>query len=73
MFAQINLAGSQQFRTYGPSDKSDCQYWLFIETRKMINNGIAYTDTYPRLLLTNAEAKKARYKDGSHVFRYFEK
>jgi hypothetical protein len=73
MFAQINLAGSSNLETFGPDTKQMCKNWLDFKAKKMIESGIQVTDTYPRLLLTNKEAKKQRYRDGSHVFRHFDR
>ena len=72
MFAQINLAGSSNLETFGPDTKQACKNWLYFKAMKMIESGIAVTDTFPRLLLTNKEAKKQKYRDGSHVFKHFE-
>lgn len=72
MFAQINIAGSSNFQTFGPDTKQMCQNWLDFKAKKMLESGMQITDTFPRLILSSKEAKKQKYKDGSHVFRHFD-
>lgn len=72
MFAQINLAGSSHFQQFGPGTKKECQQWLDTTSQEYIEIGNLLTSTLPRLILTNKEAEKEKYRSGSHVFKYFE-
>lgn len=72
MFAQINLAGGSNFKTFGPDTKRECENWLDFTAKKMVESGIQVTDTLPRLILTNKIAKKQRYSDGSRIYKHFD-
>lgn len=67
MFAQINLPGSSHFRKFGPDTRENCQDWLDQTVSDMLETELL-TSTLPRLIISNKEAKKVKYRDGRHVF-----
>lgn len=68
MFAQINLPGSRHFRYFGPATRQECQDWLDKTTEKLLETELL-TSTLPRLIISNKVAAKAKYLDGSKVFK----
>jgi hypothetical protein len=68
MFAFINLPGSRHFQYYGPASKADCKNWLE-KTRKSLLRTELLTSTLPYGLISNKEAAKVKYRDGSNVYR----
>lgn len=67
MFAVINLPGSYHFSSFGPASKSDCEKWLDEEIKDMLRTELL-SSTLPRQIISNREAKKWKYRDGSKVF-----
>ena len=72
MFATINLPGSNCFYYYGPANKKECEVWIDETVDRLLNKrGRSLTSTLPRQIISNKEAAKWKYLDGSHVFDYF--
>jgi hypothetical protein len=69
MYAIINLPGSSHFQAFGPANKAECEAWLQEKkTEHQEMHGGAWAGTYlPAKVVTNAEARSWRYRDGSRV------
>ncbi len=68
MWAQVNLPGSSHFRYYGPATKQECQDWIDKTVNDLLKTELL-TSTLPRFIISNKEAAKVKYLDGSKVFR----
>ena len=65
MYAMLNLPGSQHFDYYGPACAEECEQWI---------KGRLAAEPFPQNLrptrvVSNREAERLRYRDGSHVIR----
>lgn len=67
MYAVINLPGSSHFDWFGPSTEQECEAWLDKTVSKMLETQLLGS-TLPRQVISNKNAGKWKYRDGSHVF-----
>lgn len=67
MFAIINLPGSSHFSSFGPASKKACEAWIEQEVSNMLKTELL-SSTLPRQIISNKEARKWKYMDGSRVF-----
>lgn len=67
MYATINIPGSIHFKTFGPATRKDCEVWIERTVEKYLETEQLST-TLPRMIITNKEAKKWRWEDGSPIF-----
>lgn len=70
MVATINLPGSSHFK-YFVGTRAECETWLEQKKEEYQERfGGAWYGAYsPAQILTNAEAKTWKYRDGSRVIR----
>lgn len=68
MYATINLPGSSHFKYFGPASRADCEAWINQTVKDMLRFELLGV-TLPRQIISNKDAAKWRYRDGSRVFR----
>jgi hypothetical protein len=70
MYATINLPGSTHFEKFGPASRRECEAWLDErDAWHRENHGGGWVSTYfPARILSNREAARMRYSDGTKVF-----
>jgi len=71
MFAHINIPGSGNFETFGPGTKKECGNWIEKIHSKVKAQGGNITSYCPAEIISNAEAKSWKYRDGTHCFDYY--
>jgi hypothetical protein len=67
MYATINLPGSSHFQYMGPATKQECEEWIDKTVKEYLQYNLL-TSTLPRNIITNKEAAKWKWLDGSKVF-----
>jgi hypothetical protein len=70
MFAVINVPGSHYFHSYGPGTRKECQEWIDRTVEQLLRTTLL-SSTLPRQIISNKEASRWKYRDGSRVFEYF--
>lgn len=71
MYATVNLPGSSNFEYYGPATKQECHDWLMMKRteHKEMYGGLWINTYYPARIVSNKDAHKWKYRDGSRVIR----
>lgn len=71
MVATTNLPGSSHFR-YFVGTKTECEAWLEKreEECKRLHQGAWFSVYDPGQIITNKEARRWRYRDGTRVFNF---
>lgn len=70
MYAHVNLPGSSHFDYFGPGTKSQCEKWLKDHVERQLEVGEMISSLLPQRIISDAEARKVKYRDGSVVFKF---
>ena len=70
MYAHVNLPGSSHFETFGPATKRECESWLRgrKDWHRKIYGGKWVSTYFPAKVITNQQAKRWKYRDGTRCF-----